>query len=138
MIMVDTNVLIDLREEDSHWFGWSVDAVARARVDHPVSISAVVVGELAMGGNPLADTELLVSQFGIGIAPLDARAAHNAGQAHRAYRAAGGGREKLLADFLIGGHAMACEATLMTRDPRRYRAYFPSLLLITPETNEHD
>lgn len=135
MIMIDTNVVIDLREEDSVWFEWSANAVACARADGVVSISAVVVGELATGGNSFADIEQRVSQFGMIVSPLDSRAAYLAGSAHRTYRAAGGGREKLLADFLIGGHAMANAATLITRDARRYRQYFPDLTLITPETN---
>lgn len=47
----------------------------------------------------------------------------------------GGRREKLLADFLIGGQASSMGAELMTRDPRMYRSYFPELPLITPETD---
>lgn len=135
--MADTNILIDLREEDGVWFEWSARMVARAQQDHNVSISAIVAGELAMGGHPLADIEQLVTQFDLTIASLSADGAVRAGQAHRAYRERGGAREKLLADFLIGGHAVAAGATLITRDARRYRSYFPELTLITPET-EHD
>jgi predicted nucleic acid-binding protein len=64
-------------------------------------------------------------------ASLDA--AWRGGQAYREYRKRGGDRPPLLPDFLIGGHAQALGATLLTRDPRRFRSYFPDLNLITPE-----
>jgi hypothetical protein len=39
----------------------------------------------------------------------------------------------VLADFFIGAHAIIVDAPLITRDPRRYRAYFPGIELITPD-----
>jgi predicted nucleic acid-binding protein len=44
----------------------------------------------------------------------------------------GGPRTTLLADFFIGAHAEAAGLPILTRDPRRYRTYFPSVALITP------
>ncbi len=136
MIMVDTNIVIDLREEDSRWFDWSADSLSALMADDSASVSAVVVGELAARGDPLNDIELLLSALGLRVEPLQAIGAHFAGVAHCAYRAAGGTREKLLADFLIGGHAQSIGAALLTRDARRYRRYFPELKLITPETDQ--
>jgi predicted nucleic acid-binding protein len=39
------------------------------------------------------------------------------------------GRQHILADFLVGGHAHANADRLLTFDPRFYRAYFPALRL---------
>jgi predicted nucleic acid-binding protein len=50
------------------------------------------------------------------------------------YRAAGGRRTGVLPDFFIGAHAAVEGWPLLTRDPRRYRAYFPKLELIAPPT----
>ena len=135
MKMVDTNIVIDLLERDEKWFGWSLDALARAGQEGPVSASVIVIGELALQIEGLADIHALLDGYGVAIAPLNDAAAYAAGMARRAYRLAGGSREKLLADFLIGGHAQSAGATLLTRDPRRYRSYFPSLALITPESH---
>jgi predicted nucleic acid-binding protein len=38
-----------------------------------------------------------------------------------------------LPDFYIGAHAAAAGLTLLARDARRYRTYFPRLPLIAPD-----
>jgi predicted nucleic acid-binding protein len=49
--------------------------------------------------------------------------------ASRRRQAGGGGPKRLLADFLIGSHALLQADRLMTLDPDRYRQDFPELLL---------
>ncbi|HWD26871.1 MAG TPA: type II toxin-antitoxin system VapC family toxin [Rhizomicrobium sp.] len=55
-----------------------------------------------------------------------------AGKAFRAYRRNGGTRRSPLPDFFIGAHAMVRGYDLLTRDPARYRTYFPAVRLIEP------
>lgn len=95
----------------------------------------MVVGELAGHGAALENVLGIIQALGARAVAMDANAGHIAGGAFHAYRMQGGGREKMLADFLIGGHAAALGATLLTRDPRWYRRYFPDLPLLTPETD---
>ena len=38
----------------------------------------------------------------------------------------------MLPDFFIGAHAVVAGMSLLTRDTRRYRSYFPTVVLITP------
>jgi predicted nucleic acid-binding protein len=54
------------------------------------------------------------------------------GQAWRAYRQAGGTRERVVADFLIGAHALARADRLLTRDRGFCRSYFAELAIIDP------
>ena len=53
-------------------------------------------------------------------------------QAFQAYRARGGTKTGVLSDFFIGAHAVVVGTTLLTRDTRRYRSFFPTIALITP------
>jgi predicted nucleic acid-binding protein len=50
--------------------------------------------------------------------------------AKRRRRAARRGPRRLLADFIIGAHALAQADRLMTLDPQRYKQDFPELKLI--------
>lgn len=59
-------------------------------------------------------------------------AAFPAARAFTAYRNAGGTRTAPLPDFFIGAHAEAEGHTLLTRDPRRYRTFFPKVKLLAP------
>lgn len=62
-------------------------------------------------------------------------AAFAASRAFALYRRDGGRREMVLPDFLIGAHAAIRGYSLLTRDLRRFRTYFPTVDLITPETH---
>ena len=132
--MVDTNIIVDLREEDGEWFEWSVATLARL-LPHGLTASAIVLGELASRGTGATEIMTQLSVFEIKPQALTVEAGLRAGQAQADYRRAGGTREKLLADFLIGAHALTEQRPLITRDPRLYRRYFPDLTLITPETD---
>ena len=50
--------------------------------------------------------------------------------AKRRRRSAGPGAKRLLADFMIGSHALAHADRFMTLDPRRYARDFPDLKLV--------
>ncbi|MFV0624919.1 type II toxin-antitoxin system VapC family toxin [Sphingomonas sp. ac-8] len=137
MIYVDTNIVLDILEGDADWFDWSVRALEDARNAGRVVTGPVVAAEF---GHYLASPDALshrLEALMIELVDADVEGAWLAGRAYREYRRRGGERSSLLPDFLIGGHAQALGATVLTRDPRRFRSYFPDLPLITPETT-HD
>lgn len=135
MILADSNIFIDMLSADAVWQHWSTSALQQALLNDVVAVNLVIAAELA---SQFADAEALeqyFGDFGIITQPLSWTVAHRAGLAHFEYRRRGGDRTAILADFLIGSHAVAEDARLLTRDPRRYRSYFPDLTLITPETH---
>lgn len=73
-----------------------------------------------------------LAQAGMAKEPLPVEASTIVAVAHEQYRSRGGLREKPLPDFFIGAHAVADGCTLLTRDPARYRTYFPNVPLICP------
>lgn len=134
MILVDTNVLIDIFDRDEQWFDWSLANIRRATFGAYLFVTPVVVGELAPRFTKLDDIRTIMTAMLVAIEPLTAEGAFLAGSAFELYRKRRepGGAKSILADFFIGGHAQAAEATILTRDPRFYRSYFPGVPLITP------
>lgn len=66
--------------------------------------------------------------------PIPFEAAFLAGKAFFSYRKRGGTKTSPLPDFFIGAHAAVAGYRLLTRNATRYRTYFPTLSLITPDT----
>ena len=103
MILVDTNVIIDILEQDLSWSGWSIAALTDAKMSGPVFTNHVVLAELAgqffRGGDP---REALAA-LGIELAGVDVPVALRAGAAFAEYRRRGGRRESLITDFLYTG-----------------------------------
>ena len=133
MILVDTNVLVDLIVP-SEWTEWSQRAVADGRLRDELIINAAVYAELAAGYRHIEDLEAMLVSVEVKLAPMPRTALFLAGKAFRRYRAAGGIRT-VLPDFFIGAHAEIADAPLLTRDKQRYRTYFPSVRLITPNVS---
>lgn len=132
MTLVDTNVVIDITSKPTEWLDWSLDSLTDARIRGEVFINDVVFAELAARYVDPDKLEKDLAQFQFAIRRIPLRALFNAGQAYARYRKAGGERQNVLSDFLIGGHAEHLGVPLLTRDPKMYRAYFPELELITP------
>ena len=135
MIYADTNIFIDLVRKDASWFEWSADALTRARSAGSLVTGPIVLAELSRYADDAAELEALPAAFGARLVPWSVAASFHAGSAYARYRAAGGPRRTIIADLLTGGHASALGATILTRDPRRFRAYFTGLPIIAPEND---
>jgi predicted nucleic acid-binding protein len=134
LIFVDTNILIDIATGNRAWAHWSRHAIVSARARGPLLINAIVYAEFAIGFEAQSDCDAEIEKFDLTLAEIPKSAAFRAAQAFRLYRRAGGVRTAALPDFFIGAHASVAAATLLTRDARRYRAYFPELTLVAPES----
>jgi len=133
VILVDTNVLLDVVTDDPVWAPWSLRQLDTAAMQGPLAINAVVYAELSVRFERIEDLDSVVAQAGLAIETLPRAALFLAGKAFLRYRAAGGGRTGVLPDFFVGAHAAVAAIPLLTRDARRYRTYFPSVSLIAPE-----
>lgn len=132
MILIDSNVLLDLLDEDSEWFTWSTAAVAKAINESRIAINPIIFAETSIRfATPEEFEEVFPAQV-YGREPLPFAAAFLAGKAHLAYRKRGGIRTSTLPDFFVGAHAAVSRFQLLTRDSRRFRTYFPSVQLLSP------
>lgn len=133
--LIDTNVLVDLTMTASTWHGWSRSQVVSAFRRGPVVINPIIYAEFSVRYRDIQDVERLLPQDEFRRENLPWTAAFAAAAAFRIYRASGGGRERILPDFLIGAHAAIRGYSVLTRDTKGYRSYFPSIELICPETH---
>jgi hypothetical protein len=131
-VVVDTNVIIDIAENDPVWGAWSLDNLSAALARGPAVICDVVFSELSSQYKSVEDVEEVLTALDLSLQPLRKTALFRAGQAFALYRRNGGRKEGVLPDFFIGAHADDLGAPLLTRDTRRYRTYFPQLELIAP------
>jgi predicted nucleic acid-binding protein len=132
VIVVDTNVFVDLWTRDPVWGEWSEKALARAAERGPLAVNPIIYAELCLGFNRESLLEETLADAGIRRLPLPYRAAWPAASAFAVYRKRGGKRTAPLPDFFIGAHVLVEGLTLLTRDARRYRTYFPGVRLIAP------
>ena len=129
---VDTNVLLDVFAADPTFGPRSREALRRyVREGRMVACEVVWAETAAFFPSPASFTQAM-ARLGIDFSSMDERAALAAGAAWNRYRARGGRRERVMADFLIGAHAIAHAERLLTRDRGFYRTYFSGLKIIDP------
>jgi predicted nucleic acid-binding protein len=131
-VLVDSNVLLDLLENDLHWYDWSAEQLQKAADRAMLIINPVIYAEISIGFARIEELEAIVSPEIFQRRPLPWEAAFLAGKCFLRYRQQGGVRRSPLPDFFIGAHAAVEGLTLLTRDATRYRTYFPTLSLIAP------
>jgi len=132
MVLVDTNVLIDVLEDDPVWAEWSIQQLRSQSLIHDLVINPIVYAELSQTFSTFETLDEVVNQLGLIVQEIPRPALFLAGKAFVRYRKVGGGKQNVLADFFIGAHAAVRKLPLLTRDSKRYRNYFPSVQLITP------
>ena len=133
--LVDTNVLIDIAARDPAWLKWSRSQVEQAFKRGSVIINQIIFSEFSMRYETIDEVESLLPEDEFRREGLPWEAAFAASRAFGLYRRQGGPREKVLPDFFIGAHAAIRGYSILTRDTTRYRAYFPDLEIIAPDTH---
>ena len=135
MMLVDSNVLLDVVTGGQPWVHWSRTQLERAVLNGPLYINDVIYSEISTRYATVDAVDSLLLDMQIEVAPMPRHALFLAGKAYLQYRAAGGIRTGVLSDFFIGAHAVTEDLPLLTRDVRRYRNYFPTVVLIAPDSD---
>ena len=132
MIAIDSSVLVDVLVADPRFAPASEASLGEALSLGDVVICDAVVAELhtLLAGSETTMESL--STLGIRYLATSEQASVRAGHMQRRFRDRGGRRDRVVADFLIGAHAMLqCDA-LVTRDADFFRDYFKGLKVIEP------
>ena len=129
IVLIDSNIIIDIVQRDATWYEWSRDAL----VNYSAAIvNPIIYTELCYQQTSTAEVDELLSQLDIGYEEFSRDALYLTSQAYREYRQRGGNKSAPLPDFFIGAHAAVLGIPIVTRDVNRYRTYFPSIELICP------
>jgi predicted nucleic acid-binding protein len=133
MILVDSNIIIDVLSRDPLWCSWSAAALIDAANHDETAINPIIYAEVSAGFATMASLDAHLGGGEFRRLALPYEAGFVAGRAFVEYRRRGGIRTSPLPDFYIGAHAAFAGLTLLTRDARRYAGYFPTVRLIAPD-----
>ncbi|QTA87304.1 type II toxin-antitoxin system VapC family toxin [Desulfonema magnum] len=132
-MLVDSNVILDIFENNPKWADWSESVLHRHSMIHTLYINPVIYSEISVGFKRIEELEEAIAGCEFQILQIPREALFRAGKAFFEYRRRGGNKISPLPDFYIGAHAVVTGMSLITRDISRFRSYFPSVRLITPE-----
>ena len=132
MILVDTNVLLDVIENDAQWANWSQQKLDAASSIDTLAINPIVYSELSIAFERIEELETVIEDASLLLEPIPREALFLAGKAFLSYRRSRGTKRNVLPDFFIGAHAAVMEWPILTRDVGRLHTYFPTVTLITP------
>jgi predicted nucleic acid-binding protein len=132
LILVDTNVLIDIVSDDPLWAEWSQRRLAAAATRDQLAINDIVYAELSVRYAKIEELDAMLRDAQLVSVPIPRAALFLAGKAFQRYRSTGGVKTGVLPDFFIGAHAVVSDSVLVTRDAARYPTYFPGVKLIAP------
>ena len=133
MLLVDTNVLVDVLENDSNWADWSITQLRAQSKIHQLAINPIIYSELSLTFSTVEALDQTIDDLRLTMIEMPRAALFLAGKAFVRYRRQGGTKSNVLGDFFIGAHAAVSQYPLLTRDTRRYSSYFPSVNVIAPE-----
>jgi predicted nucleic acid-binding protein len=132
VVLADTNVILDVIEEDPVWADWSQRQLDQTALNGVLIINPVIYAELSIAFHRIEELETILVQGGFVLESIPREALFLAGKAFLQYRRRKGTERGVLPDFFIGTHASVLGIPLLTRDVGKYAHYFPRLTLITP------
>ena len=132
MLLVDTNVLVDVLQNDPQWAEWSIAQMRAQAKLHALAINPVIYAEMSLSFSTLEALDDVVLTLALELREIPRPALFLAAKAYAQYRRRGGSKGPVLPDFFIGAHAAVEGWPLLTRDASRFRTYFPTLEVLAP------
>jgi len=131
-MLVDTNVLVDVLENDPDWADWSIAQLrAQSRV-YQLAINPIIYSELSLTFSTVEALDQVLDKMELRMLEIPRPALFLAGKAFVQYRRSRGIKSNVLGDFFIGAHAAVSGLPVLTRDTQRYKNHFPTVRLVAP------
>ena len=131
--LVDSCILLDILTDDPQWAGISQDLLETSSRKAELFINPLIYTEISIGYTEQADLDKVVNIMALSWEEIPQKALFLTGKAFLSYRRNQGTKLRPMPDFYIGAHAQIQGYTILTRDVSRYKTYFPTVQLITPE-----
>ena len=132
MLLVDTNVLVDVVQNDPQWADGSIRQLRAQAKLHELVINPVIYSELSLSYATLEALDRAVTTLRLRLVEVPRLALYLAGRAYLQYRRRGGQKAGVLPDFFIGAHAAVQGWPLLTRDAARFRTSFSTVEIVAP------
>jgi len=132
MLLVDTNVLVDVLQNDPQWADWSIAQMRAQSSLHALVINPIIYAEMSLSFSTLEALDDVVGTLGLELRGIPRPALFLAAKAYAQYRRRGDSKLQVLPDFFIGAHAAVEGWSLLTRDASRFKTYFPTLDVLAP------
>ena len=133
-MLVDTNILIDVLEDDPQWADWSIKQLQEQSMVHKLVINPIIYSELSLTFSSIEELDKALYGMDLPMVEIPKPALFLASKAFLQYRRKGGTKNNVLGDFFIGAHAAVSGLPVLTRDTKRYGTYFPTVQLVSPNT----
>ncbi len=133
-VLVDSNIILDIFLNDPNWADWSESTLEKYNLNTTLYINLIVYSEVSISFERIEELESAINRGGFQMLQIPKEALFLAGKAFLKYRKSKGAKRSPLPDFYIGAHAAILDLNLITRDVSRYRTYFPTVRLISPES----
>jgi predicted nucleic acid-binding protein len=130
--LVDTNIWIDCIDANSAWHDWAVEQLQKLSEKSPLHVNLIIYTELLVPGPNVDALDALLDVYETLRTPLPWACASLTAATFAHYRNKGGLKSKPMPDFYIGAHAAVENLSVLTRDAKPYRSYFPRLVLVAP------
>jgi predicted nucleic acid-binding protein len=132
VVLVDTNVLVDVLADDPVWGDLSINQLRSLSKVHSLAVNPIIYAELSATFSNLEDLDASIETLQLEMLEMPRPALFLAAKAFVRYGDRGGAKHYVLANFFIGAHAAVSGLPLLTRDIVRYKTYFPTIEVISP------
>jgi len=132
-VLVDSCVILDIFQDDEKWVEWSESMLNKCSYHHDLFINPIIYSEISIGFEKIEEIEKAISSCGFKILQIPKESLFLAGKTFVQYRKRKGNKVLPLPDFFIGAHAAVEKFDLLTRDVSRFKTYFPTVNLISPD-----
>jgi len=129
---VDTNILVDHRNENSAFSNASVSALRTAKSAGVIVICDIVYAELCVSFDSRMECDEFLASLGVKVEALDPESSFRSSRNWISYLQSGGRKVPILPDFLIAGHAAYQADQLLTRDIGFRKIHFDGLTVVEP------